>query len=95
MKYPYDVLVLASRTQYQTNVVEMAVQIWDGQVRKSYTIGCSSEASGCGLLTAGTYAARWRKGKLEVVGWRMNSQKLQTSEYTIVAENCETPFTCK
>lgn len=96
MKYPFDLTVQASRTQYQAtrNITEMAIQLWDGSKRKGYTIGCSSDAGNCSLLTAGTYPARWTKGRLEVVGWRFGSEKLYKSEYTIVAENCRTPFTC-
>lgn len=97
MKYPFDVSVEASRTQYDAtrNTTEMAVQLWDGSTRKGYTIGCASDSGNCSLLTAGTYPARWTKGKLEVIGWRLGSQKTYKSEYTIVAENCEMPFTCR
>ena len=53
------------------------------------------DSGNCSLLTTGTYPARWTKGKLEVIGWRLGSQKTYKSEYAIVAENCEMPFTCR
>ena len=96
MTYPFDVVVLASRTQYQPTwiMAEMAIQIWDGTARKGYTIGCLGTEH-CAHLMAGTYPGRWHKGKLEIVTSRPDGSKMQKWEYAIVAENCETPFTCK
>jgi hypothetical protein len=98
MKYPLEVTVHSSQTQYGTtqDTAEMAVQILDGYQRKGYTIGCSTYGGTCRLLTAGTYPARWAKsGRLEVISWQFGNQKMKKTEYVIMRENCETPFTCK
>jgi hypothetical protein len=95
VKYPFDVLVQASRSKPTWIMTEMAVQIWDETGRKGYTIGCSSSSEHCAHLFAGTYPGRWHRGKLEIVTSRADGSKVQKWEYAIVAENCETPFTCK
>jgi TonB family protein len=96
-KYPLDVSVQASRTQYESgrNISEMAITILDGKERRGYTIACGSESGNCGHLIVGIYPARWKKGKLEIIWYRAGDLKMQKSEYTVVAENCETPFTCR
>jgi TonB family protein len=98
MKYPLEVTVQSSQTQYGAtqNTVEMAIQIFDGYQRRGYTIGCSTYGGTCRLLTAGTYPARWAKsGRLEVISWQFGNQKMQKTAYVITREKCETPFTCK